>query len=294
MRMKKNYIKKSGNYFTIVLIAIFCALFNSYSLNAEEWEASTTYCYEAEITNNTNCTLTVYCDENGGGWSSNDYYMWTLQPGQTFYATPSGGSNGYFEIFAFKPDGSFHSDWFSGTQQWGCNGTSLVWHYDFNASCSSCDPEPKCEYKVHYQNGGNSGWQAHCSVSADCGDDVILNALGTFDGWHFNWSGPGSFTQGTGHDIDQITLHDVDASDSGTYTAHWTDTQGCTGTLTMHLTVNGCCDPEPICEYKIGVNGTWGSYSVGCDVSLNCGNDVRLNAVGSFDGWQFKYWDDDV
>ncbi|MEH0153464.1 alpha-amylase family glycosyl hydrolase [Limibacter armeniacum] len=82
----------------------------------------------------------------------------------------------------------------------------------------------------HQVNGGN--WIAGTAVSADQGDDLVLNVQASTTGT-WNWTGPNGFTASTA----QVTLADVTISDAGNYTVTFSDDTGCTNSLTFTLSV---------------------------------------------------------
>jgi len=153
-----------------------------------------------------------------------------------------------------------------------------VANFNGGSDCE-CDAPPSCEY-----NAGN-GWKGGCDVDASCEDNVILNAPGNnFAGWTWNWSGPGNFTQNASPAADEITLSNVDDSHIGTYLGQWTDTKGCTGTLTFNLSINGIGGGSVATFYEDwDYNGA--SWSLGSGTydgnSLN-NSPVGNNSISSF------------
>jgi glycosidase len=110
-----------------------------------------------------------------------------------------------------------------GTTGWYQNG---IWYTSNPGACTPTSITPYTQV-----NGGS--WNQVATATLDAGGSVALGPQPATGG-SWSWSGPNSYTAS----VREITLTNVQVSQSGNYVATYTNTGGCTSNQTFSITVN--------------------------------------------------------
>jgi hypothetical protein len=167
------------------------------------------------------------------------------------------------------------------TASYNCSGLSQSLYAFVNTFKAysggvSCTPTSIVPYIT--VNGG--AWQSTTSVSVTAGANVQI-APHPLNVGSWSWSGPNGFTSSSR----VVTLNSIQTNQGGSYTATYTNAQGCTSTTTFTVTVSGGCTSTPIVPY-ISVNG--GAWQNTLSVTVTAGNSVGIEpqpAIGGSWSW---------
>lgn len=190
------------------------------------------------ITVNTAPSFTVHFYRPSAWGTGINIYWWAAQPSGVLadgswpgVAMTNEGGDWYAHTFTnvtttnliFNDGTSQSADLSRGSDGWYQNG---IW---YNSNPGACSPTAITPYTQ--VNGG--AWNQTASATLDAGGSVAFGPQPT-SGGSWSWSGPNSFSATTR----EVTLTNVQVSQSGNYVATYTNVGGCTSTQTFSLTVN--------------------------------------------------------
>ncbi|WP_421871698.1 alpha-amylase family glycosyl hydrolase [Marinoscillum sp.] len=192
----------------------------------------------SSVTVNPAPTFTVHFYKPTSWGTAINIYWWAAQPSGVLadgswpgVSMTSEGSGWYAYTFTnvtstnlIFNDGTNQSADLSrnGTDGWYQNGT---W---YNSNPGGCDPTTI----TPYVNVNSGSWNQTATATLDAGGSVTFGPQPTGGNW--SWSGPNSYSAS----VREITLSNVQVSQSGTYTATYTNSCGATSTQDFSLTVN--------------------------------------------------------
>ncbi|WP_258101097.1 alpha-amylase family glycosyl hydrolase [Marinoscillum pacificum] len=196
------------------------------------------YQASANITVNPAPTFTVHFYKPAAWGTNINIYWWDAQPTGLLadgswpgVAMTNEGGGWYSYTFSnitstnlIFNDGSSQTDNLSrnGTDGWYQNG---IW---YNSNPGGCSPSAI----TPYVNVNGGGWNQSSTATLDAGGSLTFGPQPTGGSW--SWSGPNGYSASSR----EITLSNMQPSQSGTYTASYTNSCGAVTTQNFSVTVN--------------------------------------------------------
>ncbi len=259
-----------GTYIITYTDASGCTVSQTYTvevLTCTEVDCAFDGCcrHTVNITNNSCCTVEVWCDEVGCG--TGEFLMTTLGPGQfSLGATPSAND----AIFRLKMGGTTIHTFPQLDVGVGC----LTYDFVYDPPVETCPGQTSLDPYVQ-DDGGN--WTNSNTLTLSLGDNFSIGTqTGLQSGLEIQL--PDSSTDTTPDGDSYFLFTNAGASHAGTYTVTYTDASGCVSTQDYTVLVTS----TEICDNGVDDNGDGLIDNADPDCSSICISEDSI-AVWHFD-----------